>query len=203
MPPPIPTPPAPSTTPLNRKIQADLDLAKQMQIKPIWMAKSHVAARKNFESQPWAKREPIHSVTDISIPVTSPPATITARVYRPRPHEPAADPLPVYVYFHGGGWVVGSTHTHDAPPARYANVVGCVVVSVNYRLAPEYAYPIPFHDCLQSVEWVYDNAAHLGVDKTRIAVGGDSAGGNLAAAVALALGEPGSRVRICHQTLIY
>jgi acetyl esterase len=103
------------------------------------------------------------------------------RVYRPA----ADDPLPVVVYFHGGGWVIGDIATHDTTCQRLAAGVPAVVVSVDYRLAPEHRFPAAVDDCDAATAWVSAHAAELGGDATRLAVAGDSAGGNLAAVVAL------------------
>ena len=105
---------------------------------------------------------------------------IAIRVYRP-----AAGRLPALVYFHGGGWWLGDLDSDDALCRKTAAACGMVVVSVDYRLAPEHQWPGPNEDCYSAVRWVADNADRLGVDGTDIAVGGQSAGGNLAAAVAM------------------
>jgi acetyl esterase len=106
--------------------------------------------------------------------------------------------LPVIVYFHGGGWVIGSLASHDGACRALAAGTNALVVSVDYRLAPEHRYPAAVEDALSATEWVLENAADLGGDPNRVAVAGDSAGGNLAATVALQL-----RDRICYQLLIY
>ena len=99
--------------------------------------------------------------------------------------------LPVLVYFHGGGWTIGDLDTHDVLCRQLAEASGGVVVSVDYRLGPEQRFPAAVEDCVAATRWVRAQAAALGVDASRLAVGGDSAGGNLAAVVCLALREAG------------
>lgn len=123
--------------------------------------------------------ESVSSVTDLPIPVTG--GEVTIRAYRP-----AGDgPFPVLVYFHGGGWVRGNIDTHDAPCRALCNAVGCVVLSVDYRRAPEHPFPGPLNDAYAATQWAAEYAGIVDGDPDRLAVGGDSAGGNLAAAVAL------------------
>jgi acetyl esterase len=108
----------------------------------------------------------------------------------------------VIVYFHGGGWVIGELDTVDNPLRRIANRTGAVVVSVDYRLAPEHVYPAAFDDSYAATAWVAEHAAELGGDPERVAVSGDSAGGNLAAAVAIAARDR-QGPRLAAQLLIY
>jgi acetyl esterase len=131
--------------------------------------------------------------------VQTPEGDVPVRVYVPLGE--ARGPRPVLVYLHGGGWTIGSIETHDNTCRSLANGAGVVVVSVDYRLAPEHPFPAALDDCLAAVRWVADNAGELGVDPERVAVGGDSAGGNLAALVALALRDTGPAIRF--QLLIY
>ncbi|MCY4583001.1 MAG: alpha/beta hydrolase [Chloroflexi bacterium] len=113
----------------------------------------------------------------------------------------SATGLPVCMWFHGGGWVVGSIETTDATCRALANAAGAIVVSVDYRLAPEHPFPIPLDDCYAATEWAAKNAASFGGDPARVAVAGESSGGNLAAAVALrARDERGPS--LAHQSLI-
>src|SRR5215831_6728271 len=123
---------------------------------------------------------------------------IAVRCYTPA----GRGPLPAYVYFHGGGWVIGDIETHDGICRSLANASGCVVASVDYRLAPEHKYPVAVEDAFAATRWVAREAARLGVDGGRIAVGGDSAGGNLAAAVAL-MARDGDGPPLALQVLVY
>ncbi len=110
--------------------------------------------------------------------------------------------LPVQVYYHGGGWVIGDLDSHDWTCRMVANAAKCAVVSVDYRLAPEHRFPAAFDDALAAFEWIAANATLLHIDPARMSVGGDSAGGNLAAAVALALRDRGA-IKLRAQILTY
>jgi acetyl esterase len=110
--------------------------------------------------------------------------------------------LPILVYFHGGGWVIGDLDSHDGACRTLANKAGCIVVSVDYRLAPEHRFPAAVDDCYAATVWAAENAASLGGDALKLAVGGDSAGGNLAAVVALKAREQRGPA-ITHQLLVY
>jgi acetyl esterase len=120
---------------------------------------------------------PVGSVRDITIPVDG--TTIGARVYAPE----GAGPHPVVMFFHGGGWVICSLDTHDNIARSICRDAAALVVSVDYRLAPEFRFPTAPYDCFAATRWVADNAASLGGDSGRLAVCGDSAGGNLSAVV--------------------
>lgn len=111
---------------------------------------------------------------------------IPARLYRPR----TGVELGLFIYFHGGGWVIGNLETHDDVCRAIANRSGHAVLSIDYRLAPEFPFPTPLDDCLVATRWAYDHASDFGCDPDRIAVGGDSAGGNLAIVVALQTDVP-------------
>ncbi|RQX16968.1 alpha/beta hydrolase [Micromonospora ureilytica] len=123
--------------------------------------------------------EPVAEVRDERFP--GPAGELPLRVYRPA----GSGPLPTLLYFFGGGWTLGSIDTADGICRRLANAVPCQVITVGYRLAPEHPFPAAVHDCHAATSWVARHADRLGVDPTRLAVGGDSAGGNLAAAVTL------------------
>jgi len=140
--------------------------------------------------------EAVKQVTNRNVP--GPHGEIPIRVYTPE----GSGPLPIFVYFHGGGWVIGNLDTHDASCRTLTNLSGAIIVSVDYRLAPEHKFPIPFDDCYAAAGWAVENAKSLGGDPGRVAIGGDSAGGNLTATVALrARDERGPR--FTHQLLVY
>ncbi len=143
------------------------------------------AAMIEATTNPAFPRHPVHEVADREIPGPSGP--IPVRVFRPS----AATGLPLLVWFHGGGWVTGNLDTHDQLGRMLADHVGAVVMSVDYRLAPEAKFPAAADDCLAAYEWALAHADEIGADATRVAIGGDSAGGNLAAVVALDARERG------------
>ncbi len=136
-----------------------------------------------------------------TLQVELPHVALAMRLYRPLGSQ-AETRLPVLVYFHGGGWTMGDLDTHDVLCRELANGAGCSVVSVDYRLGPEHRFPAAVDDCIAATRWVHEHAGELGVDPQRLAVGGDSAGGNLAAVVAIAARDEGSPP-ICFQLLIY
>lgn len=140
--------------------------------------------------------EPVADVRDLSFP--GPEGSVPVRVYEPD----AEGPLPILVFFHGGGWVIGNRDCYDNVCTKLANRASCLVVSVEYRLAPEHPFPAAPKDCYAATEWVAEYAESLGGDPTRLAVGGDSAGGNLAAAVSLMARDRGGP-DIDHQALVY
>lgn len=114
---------------------------------------------------------------------------LMCRVHLPRPVSDGAPPLPVLVYIHGGGWVWNSVDTHDRLMREYAAASGCAVVGPDYALSPEAAFPQALEECAAVVRWVASRGAEWGLDPSRLVVGGDSAGGNLALATALLLRE--------------
>lgn len=138
---------------------------------------------------------PVHRVENMTIP--GPVGDIPARLYAPR----ADGPLPVLVWYHGGGWVIGDLETHDGICRDLANAIGCVVVSVDYRLAPEHPFPAAVDDAFAALEWVSARADELGGDPARLAVGGDSAGGQLAAVTAIAARD--ADISLVFQLLVY
>ncbi|GAA4473161.1 alpha/beta hydrolase [Phytohabitans houttuyneae] len=140
---------------------------------------------------------PVGEVVPLRIP--GPDGDLDARVYRPA--GATGEPLPVLAYFFGGGWVLGNLETSDGICRRLCASAGCLVVSVAYRLAPEHPFPAAPRDCHAAVTWLAAHAAELGGDPARLAVAGDSAGGNLAAAVTLQARESGPP--LAAQVLIY
>src|SRR3954453_19898202 len=138
----------------------------------------------------------VASIDNLSIP--GPAGSIPVRIYRPA----AEGDVATIVFFHGGGFVIGDLDTHDDHTRLLCRDVEAVVVSVDYRLAPGHPFPAGFEDCLAATQWVAEHVAELGGDADRIAVAGDSAGGNLAAAVALTATRDGGP-RLAAQLLIY
>lgn len=136
---------------------------------------------------------------DISIPGPAADRDLPLRIYRP---VDAASSLPCVYWIHGGGMVMGDLDQSDPTCERLVVELECVVVSVDYRLAPEHPYPAPVADCYAGLEWVTENAADVGADTSRIAIGGQSAGGGLSAAVALRARDEGGP-ELCYQLLIY
>jgi acetyl esterase len=129
------------------------------------------------------------------------PGGTVLRAYRPA-HAPKTELLPALMFFHGGGWTIGDLDTHDMLCRELAAGARCAVFSVEYRLAPESPFPAAVHDCIAATEFIFTNCEALNVHRERIAVGGDSAGGNLAAVVALHARDAGGPP-LCFQLLIY
>ena len=142
---------------------------------------------------------PVAQVRDLAMP--APHGEIKLRLYRGAGTRPDRK-LPALVFFHGGGWVIGDLDTHDGVCRHLANAAGCAVIAVDYRLAPEHKFPVAVDDAFAALLWVASEAAALRVDATRLAVGGDSAGGNLSAVVTLRARESGFQ-GLRFQLLIY
>ena len=140
--------------------------------------------------------EAVAEVLDRTLP--GPAGNMPVRLYLPV----TARPLPTLVFFSGGGWVLGSLDTVDAVCRALANAASCAVVSVSYRRAPEYPFPAGLEDCYAATAWIAEHGAEHGLDGRRLAVGGASAGGNLAAALALLARERGGP-RLALQLLVY
>ena len=161
--------------PLHPQAQAVADFYAAMRATPFEELQP-TEARALYNAGQIPSTEVVHEIRDVQA------GTIPCRLYRPS----AKTDLGLLVFFHGGGWVIGDLNSHDAVCRSLANKSGHAVLSVDYRLAPEHTFPAAFDDCAAAVKWASENAQALGIDTSRMAVGGDSAGGNLAAAVALA-----------------
>ena len=181
--------------PVDPQIQALLDAARELpalQTLTPEQARAQFAARR-FEG---VRVPPIAGAEDRAI--NGPGGRLGLRVYTPL----GRGPFPLLVFFHGSGFVVCSLDTHDAMCRNLCAGSGCVVASVDYRLAPEHKFPAAPEDCLHATRWAATNAASLGADPARVAVGGDSAGGNLAAVTALRVRDEGGPA-LCAQLLVY
>jgi acetyl esterase len=182
---------------LNRQGRALLDVVDAKAAKPL--AESTVAEAR-AAAWDWeeymGEPEPVARVDHAFIP--GPTAELPVRIYVPAGEGPFAG----LVFFHGGGWVAGNIQLADRPNRSLANAIGCVLVAVNYQKAPEHPFPTAVDDCLAALEWTVRNAAALDLYPDRIGVGGDSAGGNLAAAVCLAARDR-QAVQPAFQVLIY
>jgi len=153
-------------------------------------------AQPNLGASDEVPLDPVTAVVERGIP--GPAGSIRIRVYTPA----GSAPFPVLLYIHGGGWVVCSLDTHDRECRTLARGAGCLVVSVDYRLAPEHKFPAAVDDCLAALRWVLAHAAEIGGDPRRVAIGGDSAGGNLAAAITILARDQGLGP-LAGQLLIY
>ena len=180
---------------LDPQARALIDLMIQRQVPPVHTLTPAEARRMYLERRFFTQPEPPavgelrHLHTDGGVPL---------RLYRPA----GIGVRPVLVYFHGGGWTIGDLDTHDVLCRQLCVASGAAVVSVDYRMGPENRFPAAVDDCLAATRWVQREAVALGLDAGRLAVGGDSAGGNLAAVVALALRDAGDAMP-AFQLLIY
>jgi acetyl esterase len=186
---------------LDAQTQAVLDALAAMKLQPpdqipIEEARTQfIRSRAQYVAAP----EPVASAQDISIP--GPAGAIPARAYRPSGSSPG-ERLPAFVFFHGGGWVFGNLDSHDSLCRSLCNAARCAVVAVDYRLAPEHRFPAALDDALAALRHVAQHATRLGIDASRLAAGGDSAGGNLVAVAALTFRDQGGP-RLALQVLLY
>jgi acetyl esterase len=184
--------------PLDPQAQAVLDLFREAGIPPshtLPVAEARAGMIARAAAAP-GQPEAVARIENRTIP--GPDGEIPIRIYTPE----GQGPWPVLVYFHGGGWVLGNLDTHDRVGRSLANRADCVVVSVDYRLAPEHRFPAAPEDAYAATRWAADNAAAFGGDGRRLAVAGDSAGGNLAAVVALMARDRGGP-ELSLQVLVY
>lgn len=197
----------PDDADLDPQVATLLEVIEAIGLPPSY-ATSPASARQRLEEYFGGQdTEPVGGTTEYEIP--GPAGGIPVRQYSPD----GPSPHPLVVFYHGGGWTIGSLDTHDNLCRALVNRADCAVVSVDYRLAPEHPFPAAFHDCYAAAEWAAEYAGQIGCDPDRIAVAGDSAGGNLSAAVALRArdvkrgvgfhDEPGEAPDIVHQTLLY
>lgn len=182
--------------PLAPEIQIYLDTQAALGLPAVWEAPLEtIRANTHGRVAVAGPPEPILKVEDRYI--AGPTSDLHIRIYTPSVNEN----LPALVFFHGGGWVVNFIDIYDAALHRIANQSGAVIVAVNYQKAPEHPFPTPFNDCFATLEWVMKNAKSLHIDPNKIGVGGDSAGGNLAAAVALKARD--LEIKLAFQLLVY
>jgi acetyl esterase len=181
--------------PVDPQIQALLDMGTGV---PATNTLSVAAARTQYEARIGLMAPAAHIATVTERTVQGPGGDLKLRIYRPV----GEGPFPLLVFFHGSGFVLCSLDTHDGMCRNLCAGAGCVVVSVDYRLAPEHKFPAGLDDCVFATSWVSEHAAELEGDAGRIVVGGDSAGGNLAAAAALRIRDEGGPA-LLGQLLIY
>lgn len=183
--------------PLNPQIAALLEMMAQApQIDFATVSVSEVRAAYD-QSMQVGVPPAVGSVREVSVALDG--RTISARLYMPEGTEGTP---PLTLYYHGGGWVIGTLDTHDATCRALVRASGSALLSIAYRLSPEYPYPAPVEDCYDALVWAAANAESLGIDGTRLAVAGDSAGGNLSAAVSIMSRDRGGPA-LRHQCLIY
>jgi acetyl esterase len=178
--------------PLDSSLKALLDTLQSQPTPPMWQM-DPVMARMAFGALMQAvgpRDEPIGGTKDLTISN----GRVKLRVYTPV--KAAHGALPALLFFHGGGYVIGDLETHDGLCRILANEAGVRVVAVDYRLAPEHKFPAAVDDALAALRHVLDHAAELGIDPDRLAVGGDSAGGGLAAVLAQQAAQTGQRLRL-------
>jgi acetyl esterase len=162
---------------------------------PAAARRAFAAGRAAVQPEP----QDVAEVRDLDCP--GPHGEIRLRAYRPLGTN-AQDVLPALVYFHGGGWLLGNLESHDVACRHYANGARCRVVSVDYRMAPEHKFPAAVDDSAAATQWIIENSRALSIDRARVAVGGDSAGGNLAAVLAL-MARDGDLPPLIFQLLVY
>lgn len=186
--------------PLHPQIKGFLDMLRAANLPPYEQSTpAEARARMDMIGMLESPAEPVAEVRDLT--VAGPQGELPLRLYYPRSLKQGGL-QPALVYFHGGGWVIGSITSHDGLCRALANAAACIVISVGYRLAPEHKFPAAVIDCEAGFRYIATHAAELGIAPDRIAVGGDSAGGNLAAVVAVRARDSGG-VQPIAQLLIY
>ncbi len=186
--------------PLDPQIEVILGLAKQANLPEIWQLTPDQGREQYLTRVNKLKfNEPIFRTEDRRL--TGPGSDIAIRIYTPRELK-TGEKLPVLIWFHGGGFVIGSLETHDSVCRMLANQADCIVVAVDYRLAPESKFPDAVEDCKAALKWVALHAVEFGGDASCMAVGGDSAGANLATVMAI-LARDAAHPKLVFQLLVY
>ena len=173
--------------PLHAQTAAVLDAMRQLGAPPLHELTPE-QGRTAYIAMRTVSKVQLHEIRDIDA------GGVKCRHYRTTGQTPA----PLLIYYHGGGWVIGDLESHDDVCRKLASQARCDVIAVDYRLAPEHPAPAAVDDCIAATKWIFANAKSLGIDPTRVAIGGDSAGGNLSAIVAMHSGE-----RPVFQLLVY
>ena len=164
--------------PLHAQTAAVLEMMKQLGAPPLHELSAQ-QGRTAYAAMRTISTVQLHEIRDFDA------GGVKCRHYR----ATAATPVPLLIYYHGGGWVIGDLDSHDDICRKLARDAKCNVIAVDYRLAPEHPAPAALDDCIAATKWIFANAKSLGIDPTRVAIGGDSAGGNLSALVAMHAGE--------------
>jgi len=182
---------------LAPEIASYLEAQAALKLPPIWEVP--VSTTRSFSQLRYkfiGEKTPIASIQDTYIP--GPTSDLHIRIYRPTTEISQS----ALIFYHGGGWALGFIDLYDPCLTRLAQKSGCTIIAVNYQKAPEHPFPTPFDDCYRTLEWAVQNSAQLKIDPTKIGVAGDSAGANLAAAVALKARDE-KIVNLSFQLLIY
>lgn len=186
--------------PLDPAMLRYLEVTAALDQAPPWET-GHLAAREATEKRAPELAGPAEEVASVEDrTLDTPEGSVRVRIYHPAGAGPG--PYPALLWYHGGGWVTGSLETHDAACRAVCNRAGCAVIAVDYRMAPEHPFPAAVADSWIALQWAAEHGTEVGVDKSRLAVGGDSAGGNLAAVMSLRAAERG-HPRLSAQVLIY
>ncbi len=182
---------------LDPQARSLLDMLASTGAPPLHMLSVEQARQSMYQMLPLGgPPEAVAAVEDRQIPGTW--GAIPVRIYTPQGNGP----FPVFVFFHGGGWVIGDIATYDTVCRALTNAARCITVSVDYRLAPEYKFPVAIDDCYEATCWVAEHCATFNGNPERIAIGGDSAGGNLTAIISIMARDRGGPA-LAYQVLIY
>ena len=183
--------------PITAAILAQMAEAEAPEFHEVSVAESRRLYTESASIPPTVEVYSVEDLTLEDLSIDAPVGGIPVRIYRP-----SEAPAPVHVHFHGGGWVIGDLQTHDADCREICVTAGCIVISVDYRLAPEHPFPAGLNDCYAAICWASANTADLGARPGPVSIGGDSAGGNLAAAAAL-MARDHNGPEIALQLLLY